>query len=199
MKNKEKYSQAGQDIFILSLFESAYKGTFVDVGCWMPDYLNNTLRLEENGWKGISIDILKLEENWKVRKNPFISMNALDCDYQKLFDEYNLSLVIDYLSIDIEGDGDRFNVLKRVFNSNRKFKAITIEHDSYRGYDKNEKIPQRKFLKERGYFLLCSDIKLGGNPFEDWWLNSEYFNEDDFSYLKSDNLEITEILKKIKK
>ena len=195
---EEDYSQAGQDIFVLSLFDNDYKGWFVDIGCFVPKFLNNTCRLEEKGWEGISLDIRELSEYWKIRKTPFVSADALKTDYLKLFDMYNLPQVIDYLSLDIEGNGDRFNALKRVFQSNREFKVITLEHDSYRGYDGNEKLPQRKFLIENGYFLLCSDVFLSGNPFEDWWVNPKFLDEDKYLYLKCESNDYREILKKIK-
>jgi hypothetical protein len=58
----EKYSQAGQDKFVLSLFNENYEGTFVDIGCSVPKIINNTLLLEENGWYGISIDLENFSE-----------------------------------------------------------------------------------------------------------------------------------------
>ena len=196
---KGNYAQAGQDKFVLSLFDKDHIGVFVDVGCWSPIELNNTIRLEEKGWKGISIDILNLAHEWVVRKNPFICMNALEIDYQKLFNEHQLPKVIDYLSVDIEGEGDRFNVLKKVFDSDREYKVITIEHDSYRGLDEKEKIPQRKFLTEKGYVLVCSDIKLSGNPFEDWWVNPKYVSEENYKYLICNGLDAPDIIKMLKK
>lgn len=193
------YSQAGQDVFVLSLFDDNYKGWFVDIGCFVPRFLNNTCRLEENGWKGISLDIRDLTENWKIRESVFVCADALETDYQNLFDEHKLPEVIDYLSLDIEGNGSRFITLKRVFESSREFKVITLEHDSYMGYDNTEKIPQRKFLKEKGFFLLCSDVTIPPNPFEDWWINPKYFDEKNYMKLFSEGLSYTEILKKIEK
>ena len=114
-----------------------------------------------------------------------------------MFDNNSLPNIIDYLNVDIEGNGDRFNALTKVFESNREFKIITIEHDCYRGYDLTEAEPQRKFLLEKGYVLLCSNVSLENNPFEDWWVNPKYFNENEYIHLKSNNLNYSEILKKI--
>ena len=195
---EEDYSQAGQDIFVLSLFDKDYKGWFVDIGCFVPKFLNNTCRLEENGWKGISLDIRELNKFWEMRNTPFICADALKTNYLQLFDEHKLPEVIDYLSIDIDGNGTRFSALKKVFETNREFKVITMEHDSYQGFDESEKIPQRKFLKEKGYLLLCSDIYLTkGNPFEDWWINPKYLDENKYLHLKCENKHYTEIIKKI--
>src|SRR5208337_1406015 len=127
-------------------FNNEYKGTFVDVGCWMPDKINNTIMLEEHGWSGISLDIVDMSNEWKIRKTPFICANALTCNYKKIFNEQQIPNVIDYLSLDVEGNGDRYNVLVKIFESESDFKIITIEHDAYRGYEKTERERQREFL-----------------------------------------------------
>ncbi len=190
-------SQSGQDIFVSKLINNK-EPFFIDIGCWKPIELNNTLLLEQNGWEGISIDILDMSNEWSIRKTKFIKANALETDYTKLFDDNKAPSIIDYLTIDIEGDGHRFLALKKVIESNRDFKIITIEHDSYRGYELTEAKPQREFLLNKGYILLCSNVCLMNNPFEDWWINPKYFSEDEFMYIKSDNMEYSDILKKIK-
>lgn len=191
------YSQGGQDKFILSLFDKNYEGTFVDVGCQLPNEINNTLLLEKNGWTGISIDIEDYSQEWKTRKNVFICCDALLCNYKNLFSQYFMPKVIDYLSLDIEGDGLRYQALKKVIESNHEFKVITIEHDLYRGYDISERQPQRKLLREMGYFLLCSDVYIDNKnfPFEDWWVNPKYFEESQYIHYKADNQSCWQILK----
>lgn len=188
-------SQSGQDIFVSKLINNK-NAFFVDIGCWKPIVLNNTFMLEELGWKGISLDITDMTDEWSIRKTGFIKADALNIDYTKLFNDNNLPLVIDYLTIDIEGNGHRLLALKKIFESNREFKIITIEHDFYRGYEKSETIPQRQFLINNGYFLLCSNVCLSNNPFEDWWINPKFFIESEFSHLKCNNTEYSEILKR---
>jgi hypothetical protein len=192
------YSQAGQDRFVLGLIETKDNNYFLDIGCWLPDNINNTLLLEQNGWNGISIDITNLSNEWQTRKTKFINSDALIIDYKKLFDENNSPTVIDYLNIDIEGDGLRYQTLIKVFESDREFKIITIEHDDYRGYSISEKKPQRKFLTEKGYLLLCGDVSINGNSFEDWWINPKYFSESMYKHLISFNIDYIEILNKFK-
>jgi len=192
-----KYSQAGQDKFVISMFNEGHVGTFVDIGCRLPYEINNTLLLEENGWFGVSMDILDFKKEWETRKTPFILGDALKCDYKKMFEENNIPKVIDYLSLDIEGDGLRYLALKRLIDSGYEFKTITIEHDAYRGFGSLEREPQRKLLKELNYVLVCSNVTLSGNPFEDWWINPEYIIEDKYLRLISDNLSSDEIMKKI--
>jgi hypothetical protein len=192
------YAQAGQDLFVLGLIETKDNNYFLDIGCWLPDNINNTLLLEQNGWNGISIDITNLSNEWQTRKTKFINSDALIIDYKKLFDENNSPTVIDYLNIDIEGDGLRYQTLIKVFESDREFKIITIEHDDYRGYSISEKKPQRKFLTEKGYLLLCGDVSINGNSFEDWWINPKYFIESMYKHLISLNIDYSEILNKLK-
>lgn len=188
-------SQSGQDIFVSKLINNK-NAFFVDIGCYKPIELNNTFMLEMLGWKGISLDITDMTNEWSIRKTGFVKADALNIDYTKLFNDNNLPLVIDYLTIDIEGDGHRLLALKKIFESNREFKIITIEHDFYRGYEKSETIPQRQFLIKNGYFLLCANVCLSNNPFEDWWINPKFFTESEFVHLQCNNTEYSEILKR---
>jgi len=193
--NNKTYSQAGQDQFVLSLFDNDYKGTFVDIGCNLPNIINNTLLLEENGWLGISIDNNEYFKNIWNRKTPFILEDALYCNYKEILDKNNLSNIIDYLSLDIDGNGDKFYALKRIIESGYEFKVITIEHDAYRGFDMTEREPQRNLLLNNGYVLLCADVSLCcNNAYEDWWINPKYFYEEEYNFYKSSNLQYSKIL-----
>ena len=191
------YSQMGQDLFVIGLTKKNNNLYFLDVGCWLPDNINNTFLLEQNGWDGLSIDITNLSNEWKSRKTKFINLDALVVDYEKFFNDNNSPMIIDYLSLDIEGDGLRCKTLKKIFESNREFKIITIEHDDYRGYTETEKKPQREFLNEKGYYLLCSDVSIKGGSIEDWWINPKYFNKEEYEHLISSYLNYDEILNKI--
>lgn len=192
-----KYSQAGQDEFVLSQFDEGYIGTFIDIGCRLPYEINNTLMLEEKGWYGVSMDILDFSKEWETRKTPFFIADALNYEYDKLVEDYNLIKIIDYLSLDIEGVGLRYQALKKIIEYGYEFKVITIEHDIYRGLELSEREPQRKLLNQLNYVLVCSNVSLSGNPFEDWWINPKYITEDKYLRLISDNLSSDEILKKI--
>jgi hypothetical protein len=165
-KNMKSNSQAGQDLFVLSQFPQGYKGVFLDIGCSLPVVLNNTLLLEEHGWNGYSFDIIDYSKEWKKRNTRFICADVLKVDFLR----YISKKEIDYLSLDIEGDGCRYAALKRLIDYGFTFKVITIEHDSYRGFTKTEKEPQRKLLKEQGYTLINADVKNNGLIFEDWWI-----------------------------
>lgn len=172
----DKYSGGGQDIFAMEVFGENYQGTFIDIGAREPINHNNSFMLEEHGWKGWALDIGDYVEQWSTqRKTPFICTDALEYDFKSAFDENKLSSPIDYLSIDIEGDGGRFKCLQKVFESEFEFKVITIEHDSYRGYEKSERTPQRKFLNGEGYILVVQD-----DDCEDWWINPKYIKEEQY-------------------
>jgi hypothetical protein len=164
-------SQVKQDEFVLNLIK---KGTFLDIGCREPEDLNNTMLLEQNGWTGVSIDKDDYSKEWKEKRSSlFICADALTFDYRNLAPLFT-SWVFDYLSLDIEGDGDRYKALVRVLQFGFEFKVITIEHDSYRVPAELERDPQRKLLKSLGYRLLYPDISMNNKAFEDWWINPEY-------------------------
>jgi len=152
-------------MFVLSLIGDG--GTFLDVGCREPKFLNNTLLLEENGWTGVSIDINDYSNQWEERNTLFIQADALKFDYKELS---WMPTVIDYLSLDIEGEGLRYNALLKIIVDGLSFRVITIEHDAYCGYDLTERRPQRELLNRMGYTLIKPDVKNDGFEFEDWWI-----------------------------
>ena len=169
-----------QDIYALIVFGKEYKGTYVDIGCRHPVNHNNTWLLEEYGWRGLSIDLADYTDSWKkYRPNTkYMNISAFDVDYTSEFKSLNMDSPIDFLSIDLERLGDRFNCLKQVIDTGYEFKTITVEHDAYCQNVNNEKIPQRNLLKERGYILVkeCEVI-------EDFWINPKYINEEQYEML----------------
>jgi hypothetical protein len=188
------YSQAGQDKFVLSLINDNSNHFFFDVGCWLPTTINNTFLLEQQGWDGISIDITNLSNEWQIRKSKFICANALTVEYESLMNNNNAPKIIDYLNVDIEGNGERYNVLKNIIKTSREFKIITIEHDVYRGYNETEKKPQVELLSKMGYTLVCSNVMLSGNAFEDWWVNPKFVDLKKYSHLICENKDAIEII-----
>lgn len=197
----KSYSQCGQDLFVHNLTQGK-PGKFLDLGCSLPKKINNTFLLEQNGWDGISLDIMDFNEQWKQRKCKFIQADCLNQDYNTLLKDYYDSDVIDYLTLDMEGCGDRFKLLKKILDSNYSFKIITIEHDSYLGeaFVNNEKIPQRNLLESKGYRLICGDIAHSKAPtmyFEDWWVNPKYFDEETLNSWQNNNTSCDKIFEKL--
>ncbi len=50
------YSQEGEDLLLLRLFESQERGFYVDVGAFHPRYLSNTYAFYRRGWRGLNVD-----------------------------------------------------------------------------------------------------------------------------------------------
>jgi hypothetical protein len=186
----KSYSQCGQDLFVYYLNEGK-PGKFLDLGCSLPKKINNTYLLELNGWDGISLDIQNFSEQWQERKCKFIQADCLNQNYNELLKDYYDDKVIDYLTLDMEGCGDRYKLLQKIIESDYTFKIITIEHDAYLGdnFITKEQIPQRELLKSKGYQLICSDVSHDNHPelyFEDWWVNQSFFDEEKLSKCKFD-------------
>jgi hypothetical protein len=197
----KSYSQCGQDIFVYNLMKGQ-PGKFLDLGCSLPKKINNTYLLELNGWFGISLDIQNFNEQWKERSCPFIQSNCLTEDYNTLLPKHYDSNLIDYLTLDMEGCGDRFKLLSKIMDTNYEFKIITIEHDSYMGdsFVKGEKIPQRELLKSKGYILIGSDISHSKSPdlfFEDWWVNPKHFSQEEINKWVSEKVSCDKIFEKL--
>lgn len=188
------FSQSGQDVFVSKLLGNKKGGTFLDIGCGHPQHINNTFLLEkEFEWTGYSLDIdPRFIEEWKtIRTNSFIHADALETDFSKILLFYK-DTVIDYLSLDT--DGKYVDVLKRIPFHVYQFRVLTIEHDYYLHGDLYRQ-PEREFLQEYGYHLVCSNVKNNGNMYEDWWVHPDLVVPH-YKYLECDGLEYTNILSK---
>jgi len=188
------YSRDKQDIFVYNVFKEKQGGYFIDVGASFPVAGNNTYLLEQHGWVGLSFDIRDFSQQWKTRNTPFLVVDALKCDFKKIFDDVFVPNIIDYLSSDLDGNGDRFDGIVNIFKSEREFKVITIEHDAYCGYEETEREPQREFLIKNGYVLLCGNVMCSAGPFEDWWINPKFFKKDEYEHLICDGKYPQEII-----
>ena len=54
---RDRYSQWGEDEFIIKYFKGKQKGIYLDIGCFNPFMYSNTCLLHQKGWRGINIDI----------------------------------------------------------------------------------------------------------------------------------------------
>ena len=196
-KWEPRYAQLCQDLFAYLMIEGKQNGYYIDVGCRNPFRTNNTWLLEEKlNWNGISIDIVDYHSEWKQRKSKFVQMDALSGDFAALFRDYNVPKVVDYLTHDLEGDGDRFKGLINMPFDEYEFKIITIEHDAYRGYDLSERQPQRKFLLSKGYQLVASNVKShAGDVQEDWWVHPKHIPRDVYLPFLSESQKFKHIFK----
>lgn len=176
--SQQFYSQAKQDQFtyhvLYQLLKKEDRGCYLEIGAGDPVIINNTYFFEKDlNWTGISIDVGQhFGSLWaNIRHNIFLNEDATQLDYELLLNDF--PLVIDYLSIDVDGNYDK--VLQKVLDSGRFFKVITIEHDAYR-YNDTYREKERKILTSYGYRLLCPDVSSEiGIPFEDWWIHPSFF------------------------
>ncbi|NDG31213.1 hypothetical protein EB118_14225 [bacterium] len=170
------YSQAMQDIMILSLTKGKTNGTYLEIGCNVPDHTNNTYVIAElYGWKGISLDYLQeMKFPWKVLRpeSYFVCENALTVNYNKLLGDYfKENKTIDYLQLDVDPSINTLKTLERLPMKDYRFGFISYETDVYLG---NQKIREksRKIFSDLGYTLLVGDVIVEGDkPYEDWWVD----------------------------
>jgi hypothetical protein len=156
------YSQIGQDRLVLKYLKNKKNGTFVDIGCGFPKYINNTYLLEtEFDWNGVSVDLIMYTEQdgltWNDnRKTKLVLNDALTIDYSTLFKESNLPINIDYLSMDLEPPDLSLECLFKIPFDEYQFNIITFEVDNNREGDENRINKSREFLTSKGYTLIGS-------------------------------------------
>ena len=57
---KKSFSQGSMDLILSTIFKKKTNGVYVDVGCQHPIKNNNTYLLFKKGWKGVNIDLDKV-------------------------------------------------------------------------------------------------------------------------------------------
>ena len=174
-KIKKNYSQALQDIFVLSILDGKENGTYVEIGSAGPFQGNNTALLETDfNWRGFSLDIdpEEVERFNAERKNKCILLDATKANFNTLIHEYKLGETIDYLQLDIDPPEVTYKALTALPFDKLKFRVITYEHDHYADRSLEYRERSRVFLKSKGYKLVVSDIAPDSNSsFEDWWVH----------------------------
>jgi len=156
------YSQIGQDRLVLKYLKNKQNGSFVDIGCGFPKYINNTYLLETQfNWDGISIDLnMYTEEDgliWNDCRNTKLILNdALTLNYSSIFKENNLPINIDYLSMDLEPPDLSLECLFKIPFDEYTFNIITFEVDKNREGDIKRIEESRNFLMSKGYTLIGS-------------------------------------------
>ena len=94
---ENNYSQAFQDMFVLSMLNGKRNGTYVEIGADHGVIISNTYLLEtEFGWKGVSFEIDKHKVNLynKIRNNKCMCVDATEFDYKSYFVENNYPMGI---------------------------------------------------------------------------------------------------------
>lgn len=117
-----------QDIYALMVFGKNYKGTYVDIGCRHPVLHNNTFLLEQYGWRGFAVDLEYFSPEWKKYRpnSTYLNLDAFSVNYKNQFNKLKLESPIDFLSIDLEIAGDRFNILKKFLKLDMSLKLLQL-------------------------------------------------------------------------
>jgi hypothetical protein len=181
------YSQAYQDMFVLTMLNGKKEGTYLEIGAMDAVFINNTFLLESKfNWRGLSVDIDPASKSTfesNGRKNSFILGDALGVDYDKFFQENNFGTQIDFLQVDIEPQAQTLECLKKLPFDKYRFSVIAFETDFYdKTVDPEESLRNREesrsFLQSLGYELIVGNIANVGplgkddlSPFEDWYVD----------------------------
>jgi tetratricopeptide (TPR) repeat protein len=175
---KENFSEAYQDMFVLSILKGKKNGTYLEIGAGSPFFGSNTVLLEQFGWKGHGFDVnpLAVDSN---RKNPCVLKDALSVDYDELLSDMEYGEVIDFLQVDLEPAETTYEALKVIPWDKYKFRVVTFEHDYYNDETKSFRDKSREYLKSKGYELLITNIAPDTlRVFEDWWVHPDLVDRD---------------------
>jgi hypothetical protein len=167
-------SQSYQDLFALQVCKNK---TYIEIGANRPKKRNNTFLLEQNGFKGFSIEYSKKWQiSWKnsKRSNVIYFADAMKFDYATAIKTLGLSNKFGYLSCDIEPNTATFKALQHVIDSDIQFECITFEHDLYASKkDIREKVD--RYLIKKGYRIAVSDVYLPPDKtklYETWYVKN---------------------------
>lgn len=174
---EQNYSEAYQDMFVLSMLDGKKNGTYLEIGAGDPTYGNNTYLLEKDfGWKGVSFDISEefVKGHHEKRKNKCILKDATAINYTNFLSGLGMPTEIDYLQIDVDPADVSFNVLLTIPFEKYKFAVVTFEHDHYTDPKSDVREKARKYLSSYGYKLVAPNISPDENrPYEDWFVHPD--------------------------
>lgn len=185
----QNYSEAYQDMFILSMLNGKRNGTYLEIGAGNPYYGNNTALLEKSfGWTGVSLDIDPqfVEAFAKERKNPCILKDASLVDYDKFLSGLGFSNNIDYLQLDCDPPSVTYKILTTIPFEKYKFAVITYEHDYYCDDTKSFREKSRRYLESFGYVMVVGDIAPDDwRTYEDWWVHPDLVDQNTIQKMKN--------------
>ncbi len=188
------FSQAGQDMFVLSVLDGKRDGVFLDLGCNQPILINNTYLLESDfGWHGLSVDIdPSFFEMFVFRKTGTLVADCARLDWDEVIDTLG-TRTIDYLSLDLEPPPVTLECLRSIPFDVLEFGVVTFEHDPYRVGDE-VRVPSRDIFVSNGYVRICSDVGLEGRAFEDWYYNPRLIDTERAKTLAADGKDWQEVI-----
>lgn len=188
-KIEKNFAQSYQDMFVLAALKGKNNGTYLEIGSGDPYHNNNTALLEESyGWKGASIDIDQtLVDKFKAtRKNPVYCQDAVATDYRDFLRKIDLGKDIDFLQLDCDPEYSTYAILEAIPFDEYRFAVITYEHDYYYDSTKTYRDKSRKYLQEKGYELLVTNISVDKNSsYEDWWVHPQLVDPKTIELMKN--------------
>ena len=201
--NKGYYSQAGQDKFVAEFFNFKKNGYYLDIGALDGVTSSNTFYLEkELEWKGICFEPqeihYKLAEqirekvvrmgvynknslenfnpNLSVIDENYIGINKIPTiTFETLIKKFNVPKIIDYISLDIEGQ--EYNALTKFPFDTHLSILWTIEHAYCIKKDPTLKNNIKEIMLRNNYLIIKEDIGCPdtfGIPFEDCYIHKDY-------------------------
>jgi hypothetical protein len=193
------FSQAWQDIFILSMLDGKRNGRYLEIGGHVPISNNNTYLLhKEFGWSGATVEFDPSHFHRWLSQRPHSHLtiaDALTLDYEFAMLQWFGADVrrIDYLQLDIDPSFNTLRVLKKLPLEKYRFSVITFETDVYAG-DTRARDESRAILGALGYELVARDVCVffepaGPDPipFEDWWVDPQEIDAAKIEALKQDH------------
>jgi len=179
---EKNFSEAYQDMFVLTMLNGKHNGTYLEIGAGNAFYGNNTALLETQfNWEGISIDYnLDLVKDFKQKRHNYISdEDALKFDYNNRLVFWVEDDICDYLQLDIDPPQITYEALLKIPFDKIKFRVITYEHDYYADQNAPYRQLSRDYLKQQGYTLVVNDIAPDDTRnYEDWWIHPDLIDKD---------------------
>ena len=174
---EKNYSEAYQDMFVLTMLNGKKDGTYLEIGAGNSFYGNNTALLEKQfDWKGVALDI---DENFvnahkNERKNPCFLKNATLVNYNAFLSGLDFPNEIDYLQLDCDPPSVTYDILLSIPFESYKFAVITYEHDHYCDETKSFQEKSKKYLESYGYVRVVNNISPDEfRSYEDWWIHPD--------------------------
>lgn len=173
----ENYSEAYQDIFILTMLNGKKNGTYLELGAGSSFYGSNTALLERDfNWKGVALDLDEgfVDLHSKERKNPCLLKDGTCTNYDALLSGMDFPNEIDYLQLDCDPPNITYQILLTIPFEKYKFATITYEHDYYCDETKSYQEKSKKYLESFGYVRIFNNVSPDENrPYEDWWVHPD--------------------------
>lgn len=131
---QECYSQEGEDLALMRIFNAKRDGFYVDVGAHHPIRFSNTFLLYRMGWRGINIDATpnSMDEFRRVRPRD-INVESLVSSSEKeqtffLLSEPALNTGVSNLAHQRSGENQRYQIVNTVDLKPRALASILDEY-----------------------------------------------------------------------